>query len=277
MVDRPTLLGMLVCAREVQRGGQLPFMPRPVVLELDSTQRRALRGAFGVKLDQWVLDSDAIGAKYAEDWSKVDASMLVGRRCEILVGDTTPTDTTRVPIHLAARNAPDAFGTGRHPTTRMVLEHIERHVSAGDAVIDVGTGSGVLAIAAARLGAASVRAFDLDRDAARLARANVALNGLASTVTVRASALRARAASADLVVANLIAGGVIRLMPALTRVLRPAGVLVVSGIVTTREDNVVDAASAEGLEARTVEREGSWTSLVLARTIRHVGVGSLDR
>jgi ribosomal protein L11 methyltransferase len=145
-----------------------------------------------------------------------------------------------------------AFGGADHPTTRACLELLEPRVQPGDRVLDVGTGSGVLAIAAALLGAAHVTAIEADPLACREARANVALNEVADRVDV----VEARARPGflpgegpfDAVTANLEGAHLLPLLPTLASAVVPGGWLAVGGLVAPERDAAIDAAHAGGLE-----------------------------
>lgn len=157
-----------------------------------------------------------------------------------------------------------AFGTGTHHTTAMCLRLLEELVQAGMTVFDVGTGSGVLAVAAAKLGAARVTAVDFDSVAVRTAQENVAQNGEAARVTVgRSDLLRAISGQADLIVANIIADVVIRLFDEAKEKLRPGGKLLVSGIIADRLPDVTEAALQRGLTVDRVVEEGDWAAMLL--------------
>lgn len=158
-----------------------------------------------------------------------------------------------------------AFGTGMHPSTRLCLRALQRY--AGVAVFDVGTGSGILAIAAARLGARRVWAVDNDPVAVAVARANVRLNGLASRVrVVLGTGLRRAPGRADLILANLVAETIVPLLPDAHDRLAPGGVFVGSGIVAGRLAGVLRAARAAGLRRLEVLREGEWRAVALRAT-----------
>ncbi len=146
-----------------------------------------------------------------------------------------------------------AFGTGLHPTTRMCLEELERRVQPGMRALDVGTGSGILSIAAAKLGAESVYAIDNSSVAAESAAANVALNGLSERVNVVLGILddaeaERLAGGYDLVLANIIAHVIGSIAPQLARVLAPEGVLITSGIIEARLQDATGPLQAAGLE-----------------------------
>lgn len=161
-----------------------------------------------------------------------------------------------------------AFGTGQHPTTRLCLEALAERVRPGDRVLDVGIGSGILAIGAGLLGAGAVVGVDIDPQAAATARANAAANGV--DVDARAGSLDAlaeapAAAPFDVVVANLLAPTVIELAGGLAAATRPGGVLIASGILAEQADDVAAALTAAGIAAPDVRADGDWVALVASR------------
>ncbi len=136
-----------------------------------------------------------------------------------------------------------AFGTGSHATTSMCARFLEKYLSAGDKVIDVGTGSGILSISAALLGAGEVLALDYDDVAVKVAEENVQLNMLQDKITVRRNdLLQGVTQKANLIVANIIADVIIRLFPQVGERLLPGGFFITSGIIGEREEDVVKAA-----------------------------------
>jgi ribosomal protein L11 methyltransferase len=161
-----------------------------------------------------------------------------------------------------------AFGTGLHPTTRGCLLALQRLQPIPERVLDVGTGSGILAIAAIALGAQHVLAYETDPAAVEAAVANAVTNGVSERVEVRHGTLPA-APAADpfaLVLANLVAAVLIDLGDRLAAHTAPGGRLVASGIIDTRADEVTEALAAVGLD--TVERDdaGEWVTLITERT-----------
>jgi ribosomal protein L11 methyltransferase len=157
-----------------------------------------------------------------------------------------------------------AFGTGYHPTTRMCLEQIELRVVPKMKVLDLGSGSGILSIAAAKLGASSVFALDIDETALKMMRTNARHNGVHEIVSPRLGTLphsEALQNSFDLAVANVTANVVVKLAQSLAQVLKPCGVLVASGIIIDRQSEVEEALNGFFL---VIDRlyEGDWVTLV---------------
>jgi ribosomal protein L11 methyltransferase len=134
-----------------------------------------------------------------------------------------------------------AFGTGSHPTTRLCLQWLERELNPGATVIDYGCGSGILAIAAARLGAGKVIGIDIDAQALISARDNAQRNQV--SLDVRAGT-DTRPDPADVVVANILSSPLKLLAPVLIDLVRPGGTLVLSGVLARQVDEVSQAYSA---------------------------------
>ena len=157
-----------------------------------------------------------------------------------------------------------AFGCGTHATTAMCLALLEEHLQGGETVCDVGTGSGILAVAAALLGAGQVIAVDIDEVAVRTARDNITRNGVADRVTVLGGNLLDNLAGvkADVLVANIIAAVIIRLAPDAAAALKPGGLFIASGIIRDRVDEVSQAFQSAGLEPVATKEDDEWVALV---------------
>jgi ribosomal protein L11 methyltransferase len=156
-----------------------------------------------------------------------------------------------------------AFGTGTHPTTQMCLAALEEYVKPNETVrvADIGTGSGILAIGAKKLGAPYVCATDIDPTAIRIARENSAANSV--TVDVRDSPDWSR--PYDLVVANIVADALIEMAEDFAAGLRPGGTYIASGIIDARETDVRIYTEAEGFQPIDTRRDGEWVALVFRR------------
>lgn len=156
-----------------------------------------------------------------------------------------------------------AFGSGHHATTALCLELLSGLDVAGARVLDVGCGTGVLAIAAGLAGAAEVTALDVDPDAVAVTRRNAADNGVAVTAAV--GSVDADTVPHDVVLANLVTDTVVALATGLAAATR--GHLVVSGIATERERRPLDALVAAGLTLADVRRRDGWTAVHLVREV----------
>lgn len=157
-----------------------------------------------------------------------------------------------------------AFGTGEHATTRGALRLLQEEVAEGHRVLDVGAGSAILAIAAARLGAARVLAVESDGDALATARENLERNGVADRVElvharVDADYLdRVRGTGFDLVVANVLSGILVPLLPGFAGVVTPDGRVILGGILDTEAADVTERAAVAGLALEASDAEGEW-------------------
>lgn len=158
-----------------------------------------------------------------------------------------------------------AFGTGLHPTSRLCIQQLERLVRGGERVLDVGAGSGILGIAAAKLGAAHVDALEIDPVAAAVCRENVERNGVADRVRVREGTLEPGDAqpACDLLVANITIRVLLELRPLLRQHLRPGGRAVVSGVLAERADDLAAAFQADGWQPERVDQEADWVALTM--------------
>jgi len=215
-----------------------------------------------------VLESD-----WAEAWKRHIGVMRIGRG--IVIRPSWRRHRPAPGETVVALDPGMAFGTGLHPTTRLCLAGLEgwaddgllagRPGAAGASVLDVGCGSGILAIVAARLGAARVVGVDTDPIAVEATAANARRNRVARRVRAVAGSLPAPGEPFDLVLANLIAGVLVALAPQLASAVRPGGRLLASGIFVDREGEVRDAFEGVGLEVVERTAEGDWVALDVSR------------
>lgn len=161
-----------------------------------------------------------------------------------------------------------AFGTGTHATTALCLEVIAKLAEGSSPprrVLDVGAGSGILAMAAAALGAPEVVACEIDADACQVAAENITANGLQKSITVTTAPLEALPGSFDLVLANILAGENIRLAPHFLAHLSPDGYLALSGILVEQEPQVTTAFGRLPLTLIAIDRRDEWSCLLYRR------------
>ena len=161
-----------------------------------------------------------------------------------------------------------AFGTGEHATTRGVIRLLQSVIQPGDHVADLGAGSAVLSIAAAKLGAASVAAIELDPDAIGNAEENVARNGVADRVTViqgDAASLLPLVAPVRVITANIISSVLLDLLPVLEMSLADGGRVILSGILLTEREDMIRAVTAAGWCVEAEDQEDAWWSTTIVR------------
>ncbi len=169
--------------------------------------------------------------------------------------------------HILVIDPGPAFGTGQHPTTRMCLKALEQCVrGTGEDVLDVGTGSGILAIYAAKLGARRVVGIDVDVEAVRWAKRNLSFNSLEGHVLLAASGPDALRGSFQTVLANLTVNEIMKIKPELIRLLTPGGRLVLSGLLTHEVEGVMAEYEREGLYSMARYQEGEWGALILEKS-----------
>ena len=164
-----------------------------------------------------------------------------------------------------------AFGNGTHHSTRLCLLGLEEEIAPGMTVYDAGTGSGILAIAAAKLGASKVDGVDTDAVSVRTARENVERNGVESTVDLRVGSVGENepfwGATYDLVLANIIARILVELNDGIVGFVRPGGRLVLSGIIADRESQTRDVFEEHGLSLVRRRQEEDWVSLIYEKPV----------
>lgn len=228
-------------------GGMAAVLP-------DSVSPEQVAGALG--LDQ-VAVSPAVGRDDGSVW-------ILGPR-PIRVGSLriVPADVDPEPGALRLIDTP-AFGTGLHPTTALCLEALDEtlRVSIPDAILDVGTGSGVLALAALLLGVPRALAIDVDDEALRAAAENARVNGLAGRLELARGGPDTVAGNWALVVANILTAPLIDMAPALSRRVGHQGQLVLSGIRASMEPEVVRAYRDVGMRRVSATSRDGWVALV---------------
>lgn len=206
-----------------------------------------------------------VEADWAEAWKAHYSVLHIGRH------------TVVVPMWQSYTPQPDevvialdpgmAFGTGTHPTTRLCLSALEDVIAPGIRVLDLGTGSGILSIAAAKQGAVSVHAVDVDTIAVTSAQENIAVNGVAHLITLEAGSIDKATGTYDLVLVNILARVILTLLDeGLADLLETGGTVVASGIIDDQEKDARAAFEAHGIEIveRHVERD--WIALIGRRS-----------
>jgi ribosomal protein L11 methyltransferase len=223
------------------------------------TIRRRMAATVGSLVD---LELDEIeNEDWAVSWRESYKPFRVGRR--LLVKPSWEQVKTAPDDLIIELDPGMAFGCGTHPTTATCMVFLEKYLRPGMRVYDVGTGSGILAITASRLGAAAVYAVDEDPMAVRVARENIAQNGLEDQIQVGLGDLLDRLEQpADIIVANILAEVVIRLLPMANARLVPGGLLIAGGISAPKAAGVLEAMKREGFEEVDLTNVDDWVSIV---------------
>ena len=234
---------------------------------------RASLRALGFRLAGDAEVAPLLDEAWASAWQQSFPPRLVGRRLRVLPpwldgdgAEPAPGAEDRVTVVIEPGRA---FGTGHHGTTEGCLVLLEEALAAapGAAVLDIGTGTGILAIAALRLGAPSVVAIDLDPDAVAATRVNAERNGCAG-LTVRLAEPPEIDEAAAIVVANLLTHSHLALAAQYARLVAPGGQLVLGGMLEDEDDRVTAALAAAGFERRARVALEGWASLRLAAPAR---------
>lgn len=197
---------------------------------------------------------------WTESWKKAFKPFRLGEHMVIKPSwetfDTVPGD------HIIEIDPGMAFGTGTHETTGMCVRLVEKYVESGKTAIDIGTGTGILAIAAAHMGAKRVLATDLDAVAVRVAAENVKINGFEGVIDVRCGdLLEVVDEQADVVIANIIADVIIGLAAPVKTHIAEGGVFICSGIAVNRLEDVLAALNAAGYQVLDTLIEGEWAAV----------------
>ena len=161
-----------------------------------------------------------------------------------------------------------AFGTATHETTHMMIELLAEEIRGGERVVDVGCGSGILALAARLLGARTAAAYDLDPEAVRVAKKNIAdsgLDGVSAEVSDLLASVDTSEGPYDFMAANIVADILLRLAPDAPAYLKEGGLLAVSGILSARADEVREGIAAAGFCFLREKREGDWFAMLFGR------------
>jgi ribosomal protein L11 methyltransferase len=242
-------------------------------LSMDSEKVRAKIGVFLKSLEKIFPEARSPQVSFdiieSQDWSRLWRKhyrpIRVSERLTVFPAwEPLPSSFQGILIRM---DPGPAFGTGEHATTRMCLKAIEE--CAGQppwTMLDVGTGSGILGIYGAKLGAESVLALDNDPDALRWAERNIALNEVSNSIHLSSRSLREIEEQFTMVAANLILDTILELMPLFARVVEPEGWLILSGLLKEQIFEVRRALAREGFRDVHVLQEQEWACMVARRT-----------
>ncbi len=223
------------------------------------TERLAAAGLTATVTTEGMREED-----WAETWKKYYHPISVGK---LTVVPAWEEYTPRTGECIIRMDPGMAFGTGTHETTRLVMSLLSEEVTGGERVLDVGTGSGILALSAAKLGAEICYAYDIDPVAVRVAEENVKKDGAANVVCGVADLLDGvdRSAPYDLVVANIVSDIILRLLPDLGAVMKEGGRAILSGIIGERVAEIKTALAEHGFTLIKEREERDWYGLLIQK------------
>ncbi len=202
---------------------------------------------------------------WANNWKQYFKPCAVGKRLRIVPSwerENAPRDERKNLI----LDPGMAFGSGQHETTRLCMELLEEGITADTTMLDVGTGSGILSIAALLLDAKSVVGVDIDPLSVKIAKENAERNGVSERYTVLCGDLAQQVSGTfQMITANIVADVILRLLPDAFRLLKKGGLFIASGIIDTREEEVLAAMKRTGLSIQQCKRERGWCAISAVR------------
>lgn len=226
-------------------------------------QRESLEQITGMRFEALLL-SESERTRYEEQWEETEVTIGSGFQLQ------TTSDLSRIvhdPRVIAIPVAKDAsgtvFGTGKHPATRLSFELLEAYLDGGDTVLDLGTGSGILALAAGRLGARHVDALDISEEAVEVAIHAVQMNALEDKISVRCESLDPERKKYDLVLANLLPAVLVKLAEGIHAAIADNGTLIFSGVVTERQKAITSVFERLGMQMIDHRTSEGWSGVAM--------------
>lgn len=208
----------------------------------------------------YTLEMDQLSQEdWENSWKQYYHAMEIGKRLAIVPSWETY-DTNRTVITL---DPGMAFGTGTHETTSLCMETLDAIVQGGERVLDIGTGSGILAITALKLGAHSAQGIDIDPMCVRTAKENALRNEVDQKFEVLIGDLSQKASGVyDIICANIVANAICSLAPCIPALLSENGHFIASGIIDTRKEEVLQTIESAGLTVKTIQEKNGWVALI---------------
>lgn len=220
--------------------------------------------AHGIFLKNYIVTSSTVREEdWANNWKKYYKPTRVGER--FLIRPLWEDYTAKEGEIVISMDPGMAFGTGTHETTRMCLEALERYIRQDNRVLDIGTGSGILAIGASLLGAREVVGVDLDPVAVASAKENVSYNNLGNVEILEGNLMEVVDGEADIIVANIIAEIIVVLIDDVYKKLQDGGVFISSGIIKEKEELVTRKLLDSGFFIKETNYQGEWVCIVAIR------------
>ena len=203
-------------------------------------------------------------ADWSENWKKYFHPMEIGDRLAVVPSwETYENKENRLLLHI---DPGAAFGTGTHATTSLCLAMLEKTVQKGNSVLDIGCGSGILAIASVLLGAENALGVDIDAQSVKTAIENAQINGLSEKTDFIVGDLADKVSSQyDVICANIVADVIIKLLACVQNYMKDDAVLLCSGIIDSRESDVLSAAKQYGFAVSEIRRRENWCAMALKK------------
>ncbi len=203
-------------------------------------------------------------ADWSENWKKYFHAMEIGRRLAVVPSwEPYENKENRLLLHI---DPGAAFGTGTHATTSLCLAFLDEAILPGNEVLDIGCGSGILAIASVLLGAKQALGVDIDAQSVKTAKENAAINHLSGKTDFIVGDLAEKVTGKyDVICANIVADVVIKLLATVKRYMKDGGILLVSGIIDSRENDVLAAADRYGFTVAETRKKENWCALKLTK------------
>lgn len=238
---------------------ELPRIVQELRARLDAALAQNGKEPTAAQIELIGLDEE----DWADNWKQYYKPIRIGERLVIVPEweNYTPTDREMT----VTMDPGMAFGTGTHETTQLCAALLEKYMPTGAAVLDVGTGSGILAICAEKLGAAKVDAFDIDPMAVKVARENVARNHCRSIHCGQSDLLAAVEGVYDFICANIVADIIVRMAADVGRYMKKGGLLAASGVIEDQKERVVAALTAGGLTLVDSLHNNDWCGLLFEK------------
>lgn len=234
--------------------------------KLKEIQRRVDQlGEFGLdKGPGSIVVKDVFEEDWANAWKQYYKPIKIGKK--IVIKPTWEEYKAEAGDLIIEMDPGMAFGTGTHETTSMCIKLLEKYVTPDSVVFDVGSGSGILGISAAKLGAKHVECVDIDNVACKVAKENAVHNNVVGKLQVKCgNLLDVVKEKADVIVANIIADIIIGFTPDAWKALNPKGIFISSGIIKDRKDEVLDKISSSGFDVIEVMEMGEWCAIAAGR------------
>ena len=208
---------------------------------------------------------------WANNWKQYFKPLTIGKK--LLIKPSWETYDKKDNRKILEIDPASSFGTGQHNTTQLCLELLENNLTDGDRVLDLGCGSGILSIAAMLLGAKEITAIDIEENAVKTAKDNAEKNSISKekytaycgNVITDNDLVNKIGSGYDVIVANIVADVLIAMSKLFSKFLRQDGTLIMSGVISERKDEVIDAVKANGFTLKSIQEKDGWVAISMKK------------